>query len=814
MSELREEPVPEIPTKFLKKRKTLPKGRVVSLGAVWEYEDEEDIYSNGAALEDHFPNKKKSAISKRSQSMKIPFMNTTQWEDEGDGIVNQDGRNQASQLTAPPHCGKRKKEKAGPVALKSMAKHTPPFKNPTVTKPLVDRAKKTSREDHPPTSIISHHGWRSTEDSVKSASVILAKTTMEKLAAFRFKLAPDPQIKPVSRLSPRYGQESESPRHEPAKEAAHASPDYNLAGESFFNEALRTTNTQNEFHGNDRIHDETVVTPRTVPGGSKENVQHRQLQVISALAGPSGKPMDGSAAHVGAVPQGNIDQSPAQTSGQDAYPSSAYDPTSSEDRIFKALTVSVDPGLAKLAQSALGDTESITCEPDLPPSQSKVVKDTEIEHPMFVEEPLHLPDSLLPSRTLVQECVVNHQALDCSTDLPEALETPNEQMRPGFLIGLNAPLNSQSNHDELPRRKVLFEAHQASETLSIDIQVERSDMDDPETLAKETSGDRWGSDEFDQGLDDDDLLAIVSNNVVSQTPANASPEPQKKLRVCGRFLLPPIPMAANFRMLDAPTPRIPALLNIANPNPSSAEVVPTIGDEYPVDDGDEEEMLKLSEFGAGFKESFVSPESVQPALYELDEGKVFCSPLQFSPSKSQASGTSPSKAVQDHRTDKVRASQSLGLRKDSLPVGEEEDWSFIRSDEGEDSQARTSYPFHDPQGPVVPSVKSHRASSTPITRIVMDCANVQTTNTQMTSDTAWSIIDDGHEYEPLKPFARPDFPTLVLDRSPVVGLSPQTYLRTCFRIGEMFKEGVRRASLAYDVRPHPRKIGGALLPLV
>jgi len=52
-------------------------------------------------------------------------------------------------------------------------------------------------------------------------------------------------------------------------------------------------------------------------------------------------------------------------------------------------------------------------------------------------------------------------------------------------------------------------------------------------------------------------------------------------------------------------------------------------------------------------------------------------------------------------------------------------------------------------------------------------------------------LDDRHEYEPLKPFARPDFPALIRNRCPVIGLSAQSFLRTCFRIGEMFKEGAR-----------------------
>ncbi|KAI1380365.1 hypothetical protein F4677DRAFT_257695 [Hypoxylon crocopeplum] len=43
----------------------------------------------------------------------------------------------------------------------------------------------------------------------------------------------------------------------------------------------------------------------------------------------------------------------------------------------------------------------------------------------------------------------------------------------------------------------------------------------------------------------------------------------------------------------------------------------------------------------------------------------------------------------------------------------------------------------------------------------------------------------------LKPFVRPPFPEKVRDRSVVSGLSSDTVLRTCFRIGEMINQATR-----------------------
>ncbi|MCJ1387636.1 hypothetical protein MMC18_000479 [Xylographa bjoerkii] len=49
------------------------------------------------------------------------------------------------------------------------------------------------------------------------------------------------------------------------------------------------------------------------------------------------------------------------------------------------------------------------------------------------------------------------------------------------------------------------------------------------------------------------------------------------------------------------------------------------------------------------------------------------------------------------------------------------------------------------------------------------------------------------------PFARPTFPSLVLDRSPILGVSSSSFLRTCFRIGE----ALNVATQALHTNAHP-----------
>jgi hypothetical protein len=53
----------------------------------------------------------------------------------------------------------------------------------------------------------------------------------------------------------------------------------------------------------------------------------------------------------------------------------------------------------------------------------------------------------------------------------------------------------------------------------------------------------------------------------------------------------------------------------------------------------------------------------------------------------------------------------------------------------------------------------------------------------------FSHFDKGVEYHPIPPFARPDFPSRVRDRSPIIGISSSSVLRTCFRIGEAIRAG-------------------------
>lgn len=53
--------------------------------------------------------------------------------------------------------------------------------------------------------------------------------------------------------------------------------------------------------------------------------------------------------------------------------------------------------------------------------------------------------------------------------------------------------------------------------------------------------------------------------------------------------------------------------------------------------------------------------------------------------------------------------------------------------------------------------------------------------------------------ESRKPFVRPPFPTATRDRSPIIGMSSSTLLRTCFRVGEAINQSCQAAKTSRNI---------------
>jgi len=218
-------------------------------------------------------------------------------------------------------------------------------------------------------------------------------------------------------------------------------------------------------------------------------------------------------------------------------------------------------------------------------------------------------------------------------------------------------------------------------------------------------------------------------------------------------------------------------------------------DDYPMDKSEEEELVQLAAMKAIANDIQVHepPSSIQCSLD--DEREVYDSSLQFSPTKSQASSGDPINKCSANNPPKI-------LPGIEPPAGGEEDWSFISANSrAEDDHFVSSNQFSAPESqlvaPISPKCTPPKSTlrkdalanlpSSPGHRNLYFISNAHMCVTHVAKSS--SILDDSHEYEPLEPFIRPPFPSLIMDRCPINGLSAQCFLRTCFRIGEMYQVG-------------------------
>ncbi|PQE25402.1 hypothetical protein CJF30_00000109 [Rutstroemia sp. NJR-2017a BBW] len=201
-------------------------------------------------------------------------------------------------------------------------------------------------------------------------------------------------------------------------------------------------------------------------------------------------------------------------------------------------------------------------------------------------------------------------------------------------------------------------------------------------------------------------------------------------------------------------------------------------DEYPIDEDFEDAISKLPGLHTGVIETFHLPPSIEiPADDTCTDKEVYDNTLQFSSPRSLASES-------EGMAQPVSANRSSRLVPHVLEVpatSEEADWSYIMSKTP--ALANT-----------VDCQSTAGLTQELIFRTPSESRPVKSANTNKLP----SCIDDSHEYLPLPPFARPPFPMLVRDRCPVDGLTAKTFLRVCFRIGEMLKEGGRCNALDQD----------------
>ncbi|CAG8958977.1 hypothetical protein HYFRA_00012134 [Hymenoscyphus fraxineus] len=635
----------EIPSKPAKKGKKRPpaqakKGRAVSLGAVWNYTDEEDVVSELVVTTK--PAKRvKSAPAKKGNGNKAPYKVQSREPDDGDVFEAFDVVEAAdeeasmnSQLTTPPDSNKRKPKKGGSVATKPKKGRLPSFKSLTVTKSVAPQEK----EQPNGSSVISYQGWTSTQDAVKHNG--LAQTTLDKLAAFRYNPKPTIFATPNTRKT----QESQ-----PGEQVDINEPELESTGFNGNDTLKNGSSTQFIWHleSNDPFLNQPALER---PQGNKCAVDFDEK--IEADQTEAGTPSLHTIEHMTLDSDGGIahpSASEAQIVGKQLQYHQYREPASSEAMV-----------------------------PDH--SKDSIKADTEIK-----ELQGHM--SIVPAI------------------VPEVRGYPEKQV--AQCSGTNViEVNPVSHEEPVPILPVNFEF-----------------------------------DEFDDGLDDDDIMAISTDNLVLKT---------------ARVAVLPAAIAST-----SSESKIVSVIDM--PDVPHLPIIDSDDDEYLMDAGEDDRMHEVLEHPGLVIENHHAPTSLQN---EIEFQEEYDSSLQFSPPSA------------NQYSDPLSPNRIPGTD----PQEEFEDWAFMNS-ELDDVMRQAE--LRNPPATVVlsqPQMTDH--TKAPATK----------TNAKTTA----IILDDSHEYEPLGQFVRPEFPEIVRDRCPIVGVSSQSFLRTCFRIGELFKEGQKCRAAGQD----------------
>jgi hypothetical protein len=658
------------------------KGRAVSLGIVWEYNDDKDPEHDEDA-NGHILKKRRAIPAKRSKSTKVQSkMLSESWgngENAQQDFAKPDDR-QNSQLSTPSDSSKRAKRPTASSTTQSRVRKMKPFKNPTITKPSVVREKPV--EDSIPSlrHVSTYIGWRTTQDAVKLNYNGIAKTTLDKLAAFRYKLSANfSNSEPSHNLPVQRGDHSELDIGQ--LELGRPSSDYGTIPNfpSLLNDRpsespeppLDVPREDVEVRDSEMTHLrdaemplspssddfylDVLWTPEStsqVPPRNSQSIGDRE-QGQTEYAQPGLQLQQRSQAN-GII---NFDESshqsalfkfqpPPATLASLAKPvehiDNSVNPSSSEANALVCL-----PDVAALKQGEQHTSESLGAAENLPKQDRSSVAY------LFFEEAMDVTHADDYEAEAVEESLHSFRAAGTDFD---------EQLRP------DAPVHCSQLEGRVT-----------------EVQMERYDIDDVEEVSREATKDSE-PDEFCEGLDDSDFLEIVYDPAIPETHFNLRPmqrEKSGKLPQSQQVSFAPVPPQDALTSGNAITLALktinkePAFQNQGSPSPRILSSVPD--DEYPMDEADEE-VFKLPDLMmTGVIEKFQTPASLQYAFGDdPGSGEVYDSSLQFSPPKPQLT---PASAKILH-TDIASTATSPDHRSDieALPVGGEEDWNFLRTD--------------------------------------------------------------------------------------------------------------------------------------
>lgn len=642
----------EVPDKPVKKSKKRPsaqakQGRAVSLGAVWNYTDEENIVFEVEESQEVVATSKpakraKSAPAKKTKTKKAPYKVQNLESGESDVVDALDEEESNSQLTTPPDSTKGKTKKGRSAISKNKKGRLPSFKNLTITKAIEPQDKESVET---PSAVISYQGWTSTQDAVKYNG--LTQTTLDKLAAFRYHPTPS---KPIF---------YESQTREQVE-------DIELAPVSM---AFNGSDVLGNGGVSAQAADDPFVTEPAPEHPQHENILAEHDQEMEAS--------------------------------------------------YHAEAVEEAPPISNIEHAVVGLDEDV-----LPPSTACEPQTTDsdeaYQHPKPTSSEAPVPNHAKNAVHVDNENIESQRDLSIiSSVVPEVRNFIEEQVVQNS--GENAiEVNACSDGKTAPE-------------ISADTEM----------------------DEFDDGLDDDDLMAIAYDEL-------ALNEPMAAVQPAAIKLSPSMGIAhANLNVLNVP--HLP-LVNMDSDD-----------DEYPMDAGEDDRMLGLCGYPDLVVEKHHAPSSLQN---EIEFQEEYDSSLQFSPPPPPGAKHQPSA---NHHSDPLSPSRVPGNNSQD----DFEDWAFMNTElddvmrKAEVQKAPTTVILS--QSHITGHFKAPKAPAP-----------------KVNPKTAALILDDSHEYYPLERFARPEFPGIVRDRCPIVGVSAQSFLRVCFRIGELFKEGARCNAAGQD----------------
>ena len=263
-------------------------------------------------------------------------------------------------------------------------------------------------------------------------------------------------------------------------------------------------------------------------------------------------------------------------------------------------------------------------------------------------------------------------------------------------------------------------------------------------------------DEYDDGLDDADLLEIEG----SQLHGNIMRQNQAL-----------VPMQADgLNSLNVQHRHPPAVVELVS------------DDEFDIDADDEEAMLQLPELISDISmcsDSDLSKEESHSEVYK--RSITHSSPLKHKGARTLQA--QPSKVAPKDLVHQLSSEGAVRTASQASTLSQESMSSSAKSNASKhikESQANDDTNFL-----ALRDTLKHVDAIATKRRPLPDIPQAE-----LSADLQALILLDPN-YFPLRAFARPNFPSTIRERSPVIGLSCNTFLRTCFKIGEMLNEGKR-----------------------